>query len=149
MTSLSVRWAFCVVPFLTFTLAICFSGVAGAADYWQECATIGGYYKLDGNKLVTTDDPNHALDYKALRKITLIDHEGYCENKAGNQFSWSNHVYVSEIQTKGTDGPLKLWFICEEGGSSFPASEEIDTKCVKDVKTKNRQLVPTYKNKKK
>lgn len=145
MSSRTVSWALYIAPlFATF-----FPAMSLAGDYWQECATIGGYYKLDGNKLATTDDPNKAIDFKALKKITLVDEEGYCENKDGTQFSWSNHVYMSQIQTKGTDGPLKLWFICEEGGSGFPASDDIDTKCVKDVKTKNRQLVPTYKNLKK
>lgn len=119
-----------------------------AGDYWQSCGTIGGsIYTFDGETLYEVDgDKRTELTYKKLQTITLSDEVGYCQNKAGEKFNWSNHVYVMKLDVAGSVGPLKLWAICEEGGSGFPASNDIDTTCVKEARTKARQLVPQYED---
>lgn len=120
-----------------------------AGDRWQECTTINNsLFAMEGEDLYEVDgDQRKRLDYKKLQTVTVSEEAGYCETKDGNRFNWANTVYVLKLDVAGTAGPFKLWALCEEGGSGFPASNEIDTTCVKNVHTTNKVLVPAYEDK--
>lgn len=125
------------------------SSHAIAGDRWQECTTINNsLFSMEGEDLYEVDgDQRKQLDYKKLETVTISDEAGYCETKDGSRFNWANLVYVLKMDVAGTAGPFKLWALCEEGGSGFPASNEIDTTCVKNVHTTNKVLVPAYEDK--
>lgn len=133
--------------FVLFALGLSPSVVL-AGDHWHECGTVNSsIYAFEGDTLYEVDgDQRKELAYKTLRTITISEEEGYCQNKAGRKFGWANHIYVMEVEFPGAVGPLKTWAMCEEGGSGFPASNEIDTDCVKEAHTKNRRLVPQYED---
>ncbi len=121
---------------------------AVAGDRWHECTMINNaFYEYDGEMLYEIDgDKRKELPHTKLKSITISEEQGYCETKDGNRFNWGTDVYVVKLDIKGTEGPFNLWALCEEGGSGFPASDDIDTNCVKNVHTKNRQLVPAYED---
>lgn len=121
---------------------------ATAGDRWHECTMINGaFYEYDGETLYEIDGDNRKeLPHTKLRTITISEEQGYCETKDGNRFNWGAEVYVVNLDYKGAEGPFSLWALCEEGGSGFPATNEIDTTCVKNVHTTNRQLVPAYED---
>ena len=137
------------LPRAAFALALALvSGPALAGDSWHECTTINSaIYQFDGEQLVEVDgDSRKPLKFTRAEHIVLSEEAGYCQNKAGDRFNWANTVYAVKLDVEGSFGPLKLWAMCEEGGSGFPASDQIDTKCVKEVHTKNRKLVPQYED---
>ncbi len=119
-----------------------------AGDRWHECSMINSsLFEYDGETLYELDgDERKELPHSKLKSIVISEEEGYCETKDGNRFNWGTHVYVVKLDLAGAEGPFNLWAICEEGGSGFPATDEIDTTCVKNVHTKNRQLVPAYED---
>lgn len=134
---------------LAALLACCLGpNAAVAGDRWQHCTLNGGLFEYDGEALYEADgDARTEFAHEVVREITLSDEAGYCETKAGNRFNWANHIYAVHIQLAGTEGPFQLWALCEEGGSAIPASNEIDTTCVRTVHTKNKKLVPHYEDK--
>jgi hypothetical protein len=121
---------------------------APAGDRWHECSMINdSVFEYDGEMLFAVDgDERKELPHSKINRIVISEEEGYCETKDGNRFNWGTHVYVVKLDVAGTGGPFKLWAICEEGGSGFPATDEIDTTCVTNVMTRNRQLVPAYED---
>ena len=128
---------------LSVLLAVLMSGAAVAGPHSSGCASPAGKYIFDR-------DPEHErhdlyagtrrLEYKLVRRITLIKQEGLCTTKAGKEYAWELHRYVSEIETEIDGKKTALTFLCLEAHSGVPAGAPDCTRTI----TKSKRLKPAY-----
>ncbi|MGI9406535.1 MAG: hypothetical protein ACR2O4_09200 [Hyphomicrobiaceae bacterium] len=122
-------------------LAVVWTAPAQASDYYHECATPGGEYRMHDETLFTGQSDNEKQrEYKVLSKTVLSETEGYCIARSGRRYGFNSARYILRVEVPTDDEPVKLIFYCELAADGLPANEV----CDKPRNTKTKRLVPAY-----
>lgn len=111
-------------------------GPAQAGDFSHECRTPSGDYEISGGVLQAAGETSLDIPYQVMRERVLIQREGYCVGRTGQQFGYSYRQSVQTLSIRRDGQSESIDVFCEIASSGLPAAET----CVRDVLVLDDQL---------